>query len=56
MTRSTARKVLAAAAFAAVVAGGAGIAVASGGDDSTEGPDTPITGDCLLYTSPSPRD
>ena len=51
MTRSTARKVLAAAAFAAVVAGGAGIAVAAGGDDSTEGPDTPITGDALARAS-----
>ncbi|TFV86627.1 PepSY domain-containing protein [Blastococcus sp. CT_GayMR16] len=47
MTRSTARKILAASAFAAVVAGGAGIAAAAGGDDSTEGPDTSITGDAL---------
>ena len=46
MTRSTARKILAAAAFATVVAGGAGIAAAAGGD-STEGPDTPITGAAL---------
>ena len=47
MTTSTARKILAAAAFAAVVAGGAGIAAAAGGNDSTEGPDTPITGAAL---------
>jgi uncharacterized membrane protein YkoI len=46
MTSSTARNILAAAAFAAV-AGAAGIAAASGGGDSTEGPDTSITGDAL---------
>jgi uncharacterized membrane protein YkoI len=51
MTRKTARKILAAAAFAAVVAGGAGIAAATGGDDSTEGPDTPITGAALQKAS-----
>ena len=51
MTRSTARRILAAAAFAAVVAGGAGIAAAAAGDDSTEGPDTPISGDALQKAS-----
>ena len=51
MTRRTARKILAAAAFAAVVAGGAGIAAAAAGDDSTEGPDTPISGDALQQAS-----
>jgi uncharacterized membrane protein YkoI len=51
MTRSTARKILAAAAFAAIVAGGVGIAAAGGNSDSTEGPDTPITGDALQKAS-----
>jgi uncharacterized membrane protein YkoI len=52
MTRSTARKIIAAAAFAAIVAGGAGIAAAGGGKtDSTEGPDTAITGDALTRAS-----
>ena len=51
MTRSTARKILAGVAFAAVVAGGAGIAAAGGGGDSAEGPDRPITGDALQKAS-----
>jgi hypothetical protein len=51
MTRSTARKILAVAAFGAVVAGGAGIAAAGGGGDSAEGPDRPITGDALQKAS-----
>lgn len=47
MKRST--RYLVGAAVVAVVAGGTGIgiAAASGSDDSTEGPDTPITGDAL---------
>jgi hypothetical protein len=51
MTRSTARRVLAGCAFAALVAGGAGIAAATGGDDSAEGPDTAISGDALQKAS-----
>ena len=51
MTRSQARKILAVAAFAAVVAGGAGIAAAGAGGDSAEGPDRPITGDALQKAS-----
>jgi uncharacterized membrane protein YkoI len=51
MKRST--RYLVGAAVVAVVAGGTGIgiAAASGSDDSTEGPDTPITGDALERAS-----
>ena len=44
MTRSTRTKLLAAAAFAAIVAGGIGVA-AAGDDDAAEGPDVAITGE-----------
>ena len=44
MRRST--KIIAGAAVAAAVAGTAG-AAAAGSDDSTEGPDRPISGDAL---------
>jgi hypothetical protein len=45
MKRST--KIVTGLAVAAVIAGGAGVAVAAGGDDAGEGPDTPITGAAL---------
>jgi hypothetical protein len=45
--RKRTKLTLAATAVSAVVAGGAGIAVAAGGQDAHEGPDTPITGDAL---------
>ena len=52
MTRSTTRKLLAMAAFAAVVAGGIGVAAAgAGSDDTGEGPDRPISGDALTRAS-----
>jgi uncharacterized membrane protein YkoI len=51
MRRST--KYLVGAAVVAAVAGGTGIgiAAASGSDDATEGPDTPISGDALQRAS-----
>jgi uncharacterized membrane protein YkoI len=45
------RKILIGAAMAAVVAAGAGVAVAAGSDDAGEGPDVPITGDALERAS-----
>jgi len=50
MRRST--KIIAGAAVAAAVAGTAGVAAAGGSDeDTTEGPDTAITGDALQKAS-----
>ena len=51
MTRSTRTKLRAAAAFAAFVAGGIGVAAASGDDDSVEGPDVALTGEDLRRAS-----
>jgi hypothetical protein len=52
MTMSTTKKLLAVAAFAAIVAGGIGVAGASAGSDHAgEGPDRPIGGDALTRAS-----
>jgi hypothetical protein len=53
MTRSTRTKLLTAGVFAALVAGGIGVAAASGGTDADPGedPDVAITGDALRRAS-----
>jgi hypothetical protein len=45
------KKVAVLGGAAAIVAAGAGVAVAGGGSDSTEGPDIAITGDALQKAS-----
>ena len=45
------KKITVVAGAAAVLAGGAGIATAAGGSDSTEGPDVAISGDALQKAS-----
>jgi len=45
--KSSRRLIVTAGAAVVLGAGGAGIAAASGGSDSTEGPDVPIIGDAL---------
>jgi hypothetical protein len=45
------RSFVIAAGVAGLVAGGAGVAVAAGASDSTEGPDVPITGPALQRAS-----
>jgi hypothetical protein len=49
--RISRRFAVVAGAVAVVGAGGVGVAAASGGSDSTEGPDVPITGPALQRAS-----
>jgi hypothetical protein len=49
--RRSVKYLIGGAVVAAVAGTGIGIAAAGGGDDATEGPDTPITGDALQRAS-----
>jgi hypothetical protein len=51
MVKTSRKLVIAAGASVVLGAAGAGIAAASGGSDSSEGPDVPISGDALQKAS-----